>query len=106
MKGIGKKIQKFREAACFTQEQLAEKIEISTNYLGAIEREAKTPTLPLFVRILNCLEAEPNDVLEEVVPLKIKEQGAGLEARFQALPPRKQKKVLRILEVIIEEAEE
>lgn len=106
MKGIGNKLQKYREAAGFTQEQLAEKVDVSTNYIGAIEREAKTPTLPLFIKILNCVGAEPNDILAEVVPLKTKEQCSELEERIKSLPIRKQKKVLRILEVIIEEAEE
>ncbi|MDO4275109.1 MAG: helix-turn-helix transcriptional regulator [Eubacteriales bacterium] len=105
MKGIGKKIQKYREAAGLTQEQLAEKVDISTNYIGAIEREVKTPTLSLFVKILICLGAEPNDILAEVIPLKTKEQCSDLEKRIKALPIRKQKKVLRIFEVILEEAE-
>lgn len=105
MNGIGKKLQKSREAAGFTQELLAEKVDISTNYMGAIERGVKTPTLKLFIKILNCVGAEPNDILEEVIPLKTKEQCSSLEKRIKALPVYKQKKVLRILEVIIEEAE-
>ena len=106
MKGVGRKIQKCREAAGFTQEQIAEKVNISTNYFGAIEREAKTPTMKLFVKILNCVGAEPNDILEEVVPLKSRKQCSSLEERIKKLPVNKQKKVFRILDVIIEELEE
>lgn len=105
MKGIGRKIQKCRENAGFTQEQLAEKVDISTSYVSAIEREAKIPTLEIFAKILKCVEAEPNDILSEVVPLQTKEKCSSLEERIKALPVRKQKMVLRILEVIIEEAE-
>ncbi|CUX15551.1 helix-turn-helix domain-containing protein [Clostridium sp. C105KSO13] len=105
MKGIGRKIQKCRENAGFTQEQLAEKVDISTSYVSAIEREAKVPTLEIFVKILKCVEAEPNDILAEVVPIQTKEKCSSLEERMKALPVKKQKMVLRILEVIIEEAE-
>lgn len=105
MNGIGKKLQKCREAAGFTQEQLAEKVDISTNYMGAIERGVKTPTLPLFIKLLNSVVAEPNEILSEVIPLNTREQCSDLEERIKALPIKKRKKVLRILEVIIEEAE-
>ena len=50
MKGIGRCIRKYRERAGITQEQLAEKVNISTNHLGAIEREVKTPTMDTFVK--------------------------------------------------------
>ena len=105
MRGIGKRIQKMREQAEFTQESLAEEVDISASYISAIERGVKTPTLDTFVRILNAIGAEPNDVLAEVVPLERKEKRSQLEERIGALPLRKQKKVLRILEVIIEEVE-
>ena len=45
MRGIGKRIQKMREQAEFTQESLAEEVDISASYLSAIERGVKTPTL-------------------------------------------------------------
>ena len=47
MKGLGKRIQKCREEAGLTQEALSERVGISCNYLGAIEREVKTPKLAI-----------------------------------------------------------
>lgn len=69
MKGMGKAIRRYREEAGITQERLAELVDISTNHLGAIEREVKTPTMETFVKLLNVLGAEPNEVLKEVIPL-------------------------------------
>lgn len=63
MKGMGKAIRRYREEAGITQERLAELVDISTNHLGAIEREVKTPTMETFVKLLNVLGAEPNEVL-------------------------------------------
>ena len=69
MKGMGKAIRRYREEAGITQERLAELVDISTNHLGAIEREVKTLTMETFVKLLNVLGAEPNEVLKEVIPL-------------------------------------
>ena len=60
MKGMGKAIRRYREEAGITQERLAELVDISTNHLGAIEREVKTPTMETFVKLLNVLGAEQN----------------------------------------------
>lgn len=38
---MGKAIRRYREEAGITQERLAELVDISTNHLGAIEREVK-----------------------------------------------------------------
>ena len=51
MKGMGKAIRRYREEAGITQERLAELVDISTNHLGAIEREVKTPTMETFVNM-------------------------------------------------------
>lgn len=102
MKGMGKAIRRYREEAGITQERLAELVDISTNHLGAIEREVKTPTMETFVKLLNVLGAEPNEVLKEVIPLTRMEHTSVVEGKLERLTPKKQD-VLRMLDVIIEE---
>lgn len=87
MKGIGRCIRKYRERAGITQEQLAEKVNISTNHLGAIEREVKTPTMDTFVKILNVIGAEPNEALKEencddITMLVVLDQGEAKSITF------------------------
>ena len=77
--------------------------DISTNHLGAIEREVKTPTMETFVKLLNVLGAEPNEVLKEVIPLTRMEHTSVVEGKLERLTPKKQESVLRMLDVIIEE---
>lgn len=103
VKGLGKCIRKYRERAGITQEELAEKVNISTNHLGAIEREVKTPTLDTFVKILNGIGAEPNEALKEVVPMVWKEDISILEERLSELTPTQREKVIHIMNLIIEE---
>lgn len=68
VKGMGKAIRRYRgRGRNYAGE--TELVDISTNHLGAIEREVKTPTMETFVKLLNVLGAEPNEVLKEVIPL-------------------------------------
>ena len=68
-----------------------------------IEREVKTPTMETFVKLLNVLGAEPNEVLKEVSPLTRMEHTSVVEGKLERLTPKKQESVLRMLDVIIEE---
>lgn len=105
MNGIGKKIQKAREAAGLKQEELAEMVDLSCNYLGAIEREVKTPKLDTFIRIINALDASADEILVDVLEAGTKIKCTRLEERMDKLPIMKKNKVLRILDVIIQEEE-
>ena len=101
--GFGKIVCSGQKTAGITQERLAELVDISTNHLGAIEREVKTPTMETFVKLLNVLGAEPNEVLKEVIPLTRMEHTSVVEGKLERLTPKKQESVLRMLDVIIEE---
>ena len=48
---LGANIRKYRKQIGITQEQLAEKIGKSVNYIGMIERGEKVPSLTTFVLI-------------------------------------------------------
>lgn len=55
-KAFGKKIKKARLDLCFTQLQLAEKINVSQNFLGDIERGIKLPSIPKLILLSNTLK--------------------------------------------------
>ena len=76
---IGKNIRKFREIKKLRQEDLAEKTDLTTNYIGMIERGEKIPSLETFINILNSLGVSAdngytvkdsllNEKLEKLVP--------------------------------------
>ncbi len=64
---IGKRMKKSRNNANLTQEQLAEKVNISTNYLSSIERGDKIPRLETFVKIANALNVSADELLMDVI---------------------------------------
>ena len=68
-KEIGLKIAYYRKKKEYTQAQLAEKVGISTNYLGMIERgnQGKSFSLGTLFLIAKALEVKPEELLDSKV---------------------------------------
>lgn len=106
MDKFGYRIKYYRQQMNYTQEQLAEKAKITTNYLSAIERGIKVPRLETFVSIANILDVSSDELLSDVLRRGGQVQSCILEEQIEELPARDQKRIRRILEVLIEEAKE
>ena len=61
---IGQKIRKIRKAHGLSQEELAEKVGISTTHMSHIETGNTKLSLPVFVDIANALEVRTDDLLD------------------------------------------
>ena len=64
---IGKRIQNARVKAGLTQEQLAEKLQISINYLSKVETGREKPNLEMIDKICNNLHISLSFLLTGVV---------------------------------------
>ena len=53
---FGKRLKKYREEKGYTQFSLSEKIGISQNFLGDIERGLKLPSADTLIKIVNTLK--------------------------------------------------
>lgn len=67
MKRIGKRIREKRIERGWRQEDLAEKINMTADYIGMIERGEKTPKLETLIKIINCLNVSSDEILMDVV---------------------------------------
>ena len=94
---LGIKIRKCRQARHLSQNELAEKAEISTRYLGDIERGAKIPKLSTFINLLNAMNVSADYVLMDALHV----QQSELEVSFEYLPPETKMKMLEVLETMI-----
>ena len=56
LKSIGKRIREKRIDHSWSQEELAEKVNVSPVYIGMIERGEKLPRLETFISIVNVLD--------------------------------------------------
>ncbi len=63
---IGQRIRKFRKAYNLSQEQLAEKVEISTTHMSHIETGNTKLSLPVFVDIANALCVQTDELLYDM----------------------------------------
>jgi transcriptional regulator with XRE-family HTH domain len=59
---LGRKLQKIRKDKGLTQEQLAEKVGVSTTWIGYIETGFKRPNLKFIYKIANVLEVKVKDI--------------------------------------------
>ena len=64
---IGANIKKFRNRQKVTQEQLAEKVGISTNFLACIETGLKKGSFETYVNIANALHVTLDTITEAVI---------------------------------------
>lgn len=60
---LGKHIRQQRKAKKYTLEQLAEKLNVSTTFIGQIERAKGIPSFETLVKIANVLEVSTDSLL-------------------------------------------
>ncbi len=62
---IGQRIRKIRRAQGLSQEELAEKVEISTTHMSHIETGNTKLSLPVFVELTNALGVRADELLSD-----------------------------------------
>jgi transcriptional regulator with XRE-family HTH domain len=62
---FGRVVRRLREARGLTQEELAERAEISATYIGFVERGDNVPTLTIIIQIASALGARPSELLRD-----------------------------------------
>lgn len=63
--GLGRRVRSARKAAGMTQCELAERLAISTSFLGHIERGSRKASLETMIRIANELNASLDELLAD-----------------------------------------
>lgn len=99
---IGKNIKKKRESKSWNQEELATRTNLSTPYIGMIERGEKIPRLETFIRIANTLDATSDELLEGVINRGYEVRMTEYTEKIQRLPKEEQNKVYKVLDVMLE----
>lgn len=102
MIAIGGRIKAAREQAHLTQEELAEKVDISPTHMSVIERGVKTPKLDTFVRIANALNISSDVLLQDVVEHANESIISELSVAIGRLPQKDQIRVLNAVKALIE----
>ena len=105
LESIGKHISEFRHLRKLRQEDLAEITGLSTNYIGAVERGEKIPSLETFIDILNALSISADMVLSDVLQEGYQVKATKLSDQIKDLPVKDQKRIFDVIEVLIKNSE-
>ena len=63
---LGEELQKARNAAKMTQEQLSFAAEIDRTYVSQLENNKKSPTVEVFLRICRALGTSASEIIARV----------------------------------------
>lgn len=105
-KAIGRRIKEYRKKTGLTQDELAEKVGLSSHYYSAIERGASFPRIEKLVAIINEIGASADQIFADVVEHAGKAQASQLWADIQGLPAEEQRRILRLMETMVQDAKE
>ena len=96
-KRIGKRIRHRREAAGLSQEQLAEKLDLSTNHISSMECGKSLLTTKRLLDLCDILGGTPNYyLLGEIEP-----EADRITSLVKKLPPDAQEMLCRLIETYL-----
>ena len=99
---FGTRLRAFRKEKGLTIEQLAERVGLSPNYLGDIERGKKLPSMATFIRLVNELDISADELLKDQVKRADYLVDAEVSSKLNQMSPRQRTAVLKILDSILE----
>lgn len=105
-KKVGQRFKQYREQAGLTQEELAEKVGLNSNYISRIERGDSFPRLETFVGLLNALEVSADAILCDVVFTSSVYTENMLSEKLKLLPQKEKDKILAVISLLISQYEE
>lgn len=100
---IGNKIRLLRKAKGLSQEQLAEKIWISTTHMSHIETGTTKLSLPVLVDIANALHVGTDDLLSEQITARDRNFENAVQEILSSCTPS-QKNVIEKIVIAAKEA--
>lgn len=101
---VGRRIQEARKSRGLTQAELAQMVDLSTKYISNVECGFKTPKLNIFVSIANALQCDANLLLSDVLDVTTGQESGRISKALLSLPGEEQRRILHILDVMIEES--
>lgn len=103
---IGKNIRKFREIKKLRQDDLAEKTDLTTNYIGMIERGEKIPSLETFINILNSLGVSADMVLSDVLDNGYTVKDSLLNEKLEKLVPEDRNRIYEVIDTMMKHSKQ
>jgi transcriptional regulator with XRE-family HTH domain len=106
-KRLGRRIYEFRKQGLLTQANLAEKARISNEFMSAVERGAKMPSLEVLERIAAGLRVEIKDLFnfDRGTYRKLEQpprEAWDIAVLLKRLPDERRRHALKIVKILAE----
>ena len=98
---IGLNISKCRKARKMRQEDLAQKANVSSNYISAVERGVKIPSVETLIDIMNALGVSADMIFCGVIDAGVTEKNNQLDAKVSQLSTKDRKTVYDVLDLLV-----
>lgn len=107
---IGAKLKELRVMKCLTQEELADRAELSKGFISQLERDLTSPSIATLVDILQCLGTDLkdffNDAPDEQVVFKsydyFEKIDLELQNKIEWIIPNAQKNIMEPIRLTLE----
>lgn len=100
---IGKRFKQCREALGLTQSEFAEKAGFTVNYISTIERGTTFPRCESLISLLNTLGVSADAVFCDVLDHSPNYMSSVLSEKLSVLPSPSQKRILQVVELMIQQ---
>jgi transcriptional regulator with XRE-family HTH domain len=98
---LGKRIKAERIRCNLTQEQLAELSDVSTTYIGFVERGERSITLEKLIDLASCLHVSVDFLLQDVLPEHPSSDDTQIQALWHQASPDEQSLILSLIKTVL-----
>jgi len=63
---VGAVLREFRQQAGLSQDELADRMDVSTPYISMLESGKRYPSIEMLIRVANALEVQPGAILDRI----------------------------------------
>ena len=99
---MGDRIKETRKKARLTQEHLAERLDVSVEFVSQIERGLKMPSMPLFIKMIEVLNVSADYLLRETVSTRNLYGDKQLGGKLERLTPKQRVALEALIDTYIE----
>ena len=103
---IGKNIRKFRLARKLRHQHQKSGADVTTNYIGMVERGEKIPSLETFIKIVNALGVSSDMVLTDVLETGYTVKNSMLNEKLEKLAPEDRNRIYEVIDTLVKQSKQ
>ena len=99
---MGDRIKETRKKQGLTQDQLAEKVDVSLEYISQIERGLKIPSMQVFIKLVEVLDVSADYLLRDTVSTRNLYGDKQIWRKLERLTPKQRVALEALIDTYLE----